>query len=591
MNRLMQWVMAATLICGTMMFTACSKSDDIQEPVVNPEQPDDNGANSSSDEIGYIECSWDGTEVVKTPKVVRAQDIRDLSFNAYVGEKKYCDISGTYYISGSYSIPDNILQVNGSAAIILCDGAELSVQRISVNNGATLRIFAQEKGTGHLTAIVPDKSDEYYPAIGAFKGDGGRVEIHGGNVDAKGGNVSAGIGGGSSDSDVFSDNANLAEITIYGGRVYGRGKGGAGIGAGGKNTAVKTTINIYDGLVQGDGSISSNDYGKYFGAGIGGGHQSSFGSVNIYGGTVSAFGYDDCAGIGAGENAPNAEGIVNIYGGKVIAQGGARGAGIGGGDDRRLNEINIHGGEVYAYAGADGAGIGGGEGSGDPANLPGIDNFVGNSGNITITGGIVYAYGNKNYEGKNIDGYGAGIGSGQDGSVNNITITGGTIYAYGGEDAAGIGTGEEYSAEGINSGNIIIAGGNVFAQGKGYGAGIGAGEEATCGLISIGGCRVEARAGGDCGPWSGSFGAYHEGHGASSVCDAGWYGYDRIYVAKGMRLSTYSANVGHTEDVTTNLHWWSFLHQRPVAVFDVCDHFGYDEASCPYCIKETIVLR
>ena len=47
MNRLMQWVMAATLICGTMMFTACSKSDDIQEPVVNPEQPDDNGANSA----------------------------------------------------------------------------------------------------------------------------------------------------------------------------------------------------------------------------------------------------------------------------------------------------------------------------------------------------------------------------------------------------------------------------------------------------------------------------------------------------------------------------------------------------------------
>ena len=214
MKKLMQWAIAAALICSSTVFTGCSKSDDNQEPVVKPEQPDDNGANSSSDDIGYIECSWNGTEVVKTPKVVRAQDIRDLNFR-----DGSCHISGAYYISGSYSIPDNILNVDGSAAIILCDGAELSVQRISVNNGATLRIFAQEKGTGHLTAIVPDKSDEYYPAIGAFKGDGGRVEIHGGNVDAKGGNVSAGIGGGSNDSDVFSDNANLAEITIYGGRV------------------------------------------------------------------------------------------------------------------------------------------------------------------------------------------------------------------------------------------------------------------------------------------------------------------------------------------------------------------------------------
>ena len=579
----MQWAIAAALICSSTVFTGCSKSDDNQEPVVKPEQPDDNGANSSSDDIGYIECSWNGTEVVKTPKVTTARDMSTLSYSSG-SVRNTIKISGFYFISGSFTT-DNYLYVDGWAAIILCDGADLKVSGIYVNNGGTLIIYAQEKGTGHLYAETK-YSDDFCPAIGTYVGDGGKVEIHGGNVDAKGGIRSAGIGGGGSDD----GHANLSDIIIYGGRVYGHSNGGAGIGAGAYDTSVKTNITIYDGLIEGSGGTDIYK-GKFYGVGIGGGHKASFGSVNIYGGTVTASASDESAGIGAGEEAPNGEGVVNIYGGTVTAQGGARGAGIGGGDGRRLNEINIHGGEVYAYAGADGAGIGGGEGSGDPANLPGIDNFVGNSGNITITGGIVYAYGNKNYEGKNIDGYGAGIGSGQDGSVNNITITGGTIYAYGGEDAAGIGTGEEYSAEGINSGNIIIAGGNVFAQGKGYGAGIGAGEEATCGLISIGGCRVEARAGGDCGPWSGSFGAYHEGHGASSVCDAGWYGYDRIYVAKGMRLSTYSANVGHTEDVTTNLHWWSFLHQRPVAVFDVCDHFGYDEASCPYCIKETIVLR
>ena len=52
-KKIFQWALAAALICGAVMFTSCSKSDDIQEPVVNPEQPDDNGANSSSDDIGY----------------------------------------------------------------------------------------------------------------------------------------------------------------------------------------------------------------------------------------------------------------------------------------------------------------------------------------------------------------------------------------------------------------------------------------------------------------------------------------------------------------------------------------------------------
>ena len=53
MNRLMQWVMGATLIGGLSVFTACSSgSDDVQEPVVKPDpvvnpDPDDNGANSA----------------------------------------------------------------------------------------------------------------------------------------------------------------------------------------------------------------------------------------------------------------------------------------------------------------------------------------------------------------------------------------------------------------------------------------------------------------------------------------------------------------------------------------------------------------
>ena len=158
-------------------------------------------------------------------------------------------------------------------------------------------------------------------------------------------------------------------------------------------------------------------------------------------------------------------------------------------------------------------------------------------------------------------------------------------------DAAGIGTGEEYGKD-INSGTIEITGGKVWAEGMGYGAGIGAGEDATCGIISISGGRVDVHAGSSCGPWSGSIGAYHS-HGASDVCHDGWYGYDRIYVGKGMRLWTYSPSpaAGSIETVTNNLNWWSYVHGRPQAAFDVCDHPGYTEASCPYCVKANIVLR
>ena len=183
------------------------------------------------------------------------------------------------------------------------------------------------------------------------------------------------------------------------------------------------------------------------------------------------------------------------------------------------------------------------------------------------------------------------IVSGQDGSVNTIIIKGGDIEAYGGEDAAGIGTGEEFEADGIISGTIEIHGGKIYAYGKGYGAGIGAGEDATFGVMGISGGYVEAKAGSDCGPWSGSIGAYHKDHGADDNCHIGWAGWERIYIAKGMRLWTYSPNVGSIETVTNNLPWWNYVHQRPQVAFDVCDHPGYTEASCPYCYRETLQLR
>jgi hypothetical protein len=564
--------MGAALICSSSVFTGCSKSgsDDVQEPVVKPDpvvnpDPDDNGANSGYDEIGYIECSWNGSEVVKTPKALWMYSLNEI--NAEEGYSSNLNAAYDYwYVTGSHTIQGGLKINKGETChIVLCDGCDLKVKHIIVDGG-TLNIYGQEKGTGKLTILDPDIK---YAAIGAHSESKGVVNIHGGVITVKGGDDAAGIGGGYHNTGHF-----LHEITIYDGIINATGgSGSAGIGCGlwgyGEN------IYIYGGDVTAQGGNYSVNGRCYGGAGIGGSNKHAV-FVNIYGGNIKAYGGTDAAGIGAGENAPNGEGQINISGGTIVAEGAKYGAGIGGGDGVQPGPITISGGEVYAYAGTNAAGIGGGEG--------------GQSGNITITGGTVRAYGDRWASGSGNSGYGSGIGSGQAASVNTIIIKGGDVQAYGGEDAAGIGTGEEYGSD-INSGTIEIHGGKVWAEGKGYGAGIGCGEDATFGVLGISGGRVDAHAGSDCGPWSGGIGAYHKDHGADDNCHIGWSGWQRIYIGAGMRLWTYSPNVGSIETVTNNLPWWNYVHQRPQVAFDVCDHPGYDEASCPYCYRETLQLK
>lgn len=495
MRKIFQWTMAAALICGISFAAAsCSKDDD--NDIVPPVEEPDDGANSGSDEIGYVECSWDGTQVVKTNKVAKANHI--ILQYAGKGEEKELP-AGTYYIAEKLEMPGVFVIKNGSKVdLILCDGADFKVANIFVDGyGSRLRVFGQEKGTGKLTAGAENTGTK--PGIGGRNADGCDLEFHGGTITAQGSH---------------------------------------------------------------DGDAGAPAIGSY----------KAFRSVTIYDGTINATGGKCAAGIGGGSISSNATGDIIIYGGNINATGGRYAAGIGGGDNKRVNQINIYGGTVTAYAGADGAGIGGGE--------------DGDSGDITIYGGVVRAYGNVS------DGYGAGIGSGQSASVNTIIIKGGDVAAYGGEDAAGIGTGEEYGSGDINSGTIEIHGGKVWAEGKGYGAGIGAGEDATFGVLGISGGRVDAHAGSSCGPWSGGIGAYHSEHSSDTDgCHIGWAGWERIYIAKGMRLWTYSPNVGYVETVTNNMHWWDFVHQRPQVAFGECDHPGYTEATCPFCYRETLQLR
>lgn len=106
-----------------------------------------------------------------------------------------------------------------------------------------------------------------------------------------------------------------------------------------------------------------------------------------------------------------------------------------------------------------------------------------NCGTIVIAGGVIEARG----------GFGAaGIGSGNHSSCDGIQITGGIITnSEGGDHAAGIGSGANGSC-----GNIEISGGQVGgdyggwvyngAIGGEYAAGIGCGRSSTCGGITIG---------------------------------------------------------------------------------------------------------
>ena len=464
-----------------------------------------------SGEVYYFECSWNGSEVVRTYKTAAANNLAN-----YLPEEGHSEklSSGVYYVSGNLSLEGWYVINNGNKVdLVLCDDAVFNIEHIVVEgSGTRLRIFGQALGTGTLSLIDDQGSDA---CIGPLEHDGGNIEFHGGNIIAKGGNAS--------------------------------GTGAPGIGAGW--------------------------YGDE-----GGFYAPVFENIIIYGGSINATGGNDAAGIGNCQYSPSLDGygVVTIYGGTVTAQGGEYAAGIGGGDDNHIASINIYGGTVNAYAGTDGAGIGGGE--------------DGDSGNINIYGGTVYAYGGKKSDGSSNNGYGAGIGSGQNGNVNNIKIYGGNVHAYGGMDAAGIGTGEEYGKD-INSGTIDIYGGSVYAEGKGYGVGIGAGEDATFGVLGISGGRVDAHSDPtySCGNWSGAIGAYHKEH--EDGCQIRWAGWERIWIGKGMRLWTYSPSIGYVENVTTNVGWWGFIHERPQVAIGVCDHPGYTEATCPFCYRETLQVR
>ena len=160
--------------------------------------------------------------------------------------------------------------------------------------------------------------------------------------------------------------------------------------------------------------------------------------------------------------------------GQLVAVGADGGAGIGSEDrlasgNYNVGNITITGGDIFATGNGGGAGIGGG--------------WYCSASDITITGGNVTAVG-KEDDPKKIGGAGIGGGGSHNsnaGGGSNIKITGGRVTAVGGNFSAGIG-----GSIGSNGDNITISDAEVIAIGGTCAAGIGGGCRLGNGIVGQG---------------------------------------------------------------------------------------------------------
>ena len=162
--------------------------------------------------VGYLD--WDAANRGMTNATVSASEW------TLVTDRTRTLNDGWYVVAYEVVLPEGSgIVVNGSAHLILCDGASLSVTgashqaAIDVSRSGSdvnsLAIYAQVEGTGRLTA----QGGEAGAGIGGGDlADGGKVTIRGGRVTAKGGMGGSDIGGGQSGA--------ADEIAISGG-IFG----------------------------------------------------------------------------------------------------------------------------------------------------------------------------------------------------------------------------------------------------------------------------------------------------------------------------------------------------------------------------------
>ncbi len=296
-------------------------------------------------------------------------------------------------------------------------------------NGGTIVATSNFNGTG-----IGGGSNA---GTGVFLDNDGIITINGGTITATGNNGSTGIGGGK--------DSTSGTILINGGNITANGD--TSIGAAGNAYSEMITIAgnaqvTANGTIGGTanwGNIVIRDTAHVVATGeraaIGANETNTeTGTILIEGNPyVKAVGNWGGAGIG-GYQGPG--GIITITGGTVEATGGFIGAaGIGGGADLNASSsadtsggiITISGGNVTAIGG--GGDSNGGPGIGKGKSVSHVNNSV-----ITISGGSVYAQGAI---------FAAGIGASTYAKSGDITISGGFVQAYG---TPGIGGGHQNSA-------------------------------------------------------------------------------------------------------------------------------------------------
>jgi|GEM_PF-4526475 len=263
------------------------------------------------------------------------------------------------------------INILGDVRLILMDNSSLQAHNgINVTGDNSLTIYAQQAGTGSLTAT----GTSHNAGIGGDAGQaGGDIIINGGNITATGATASnggggspgngggAGIGGGGGNASVGSAGGNITinggMITAIGGngerggngqvRDFGRGGGGAGAGIGGGG---------------GRGADGRND-----------GHSGgSSGSIIINGGTVTATGGN------RGDRGESGLGRGGAGGGGGRGAGIGGGGGAGGGGNANANSNGVAGGNESASIG-NGAAGGRGATNGGAGGVGGI-------GDATING-------------------------------------------------------------------------------------------------------------------------------------------------------------------------------------------------------------
>jgi len=216
--------------------------------------------------------------------------------------------------------------------------------------------------------------------------------------------------------------------------------------AGGAGISITSGELIIAGNGRLDAIASQQQHYSHAFAGIGGGRTEFFndffrGNVIIHSGTVRAIGGND---------------RDHFIGG----------AGIGGGHRGSGGTVEIHGGNVYARGGYGAAGVGGGMGIGINMPLLGLSSS-GQGGSLLVTGGVLTAHGGDVITRGTFAGLGgAGIGQGAmqsgAGSGGDVTIRGGQVFVYAGAQAAAIGGAGE--ARTVMSGSYG-AGANVTIEG------------------------------------------------------------------------------------------------------------------------------